>query len=128
MNFSVEQYAHALYHAVRETKDADKVIENLLSLLKSNNDIPKFEAVVKAYEKLEHDDQGIQSVTAEFAHNSEEGKKLLESLNLIAGKMLNVTVKENPDLIGGVVIKYDDVLIDASVKGQLERLRNQLIK
>ena len=35
--------------------------------------------------------------------------------------------KTDPSLIAGAVVQYDDILLDASVKGSLDRLKKSLI-
>ncbi len=37
-----------------------------------------------------------------------------------------IRAKQDPSLLGGLVIRIGDRQIDATVKGQLERLREQL--
>lgn len=36
------------------------------------------------------------------------------------------TYRKNPDLIGGVVLRIGDLLVDASVRGRLERFKNSV--
>jgi F-type H+-transporting ATPase subunit delta len=44
----------------------------------------------------------------------------------MVGKNLELKKKIDESLIGGVTIKVDDTLIDASVKSQLDKLKNTL--
>ena len=43
------------------------------------------------------------------------------------GGRVELTVQVDPSLLGGVVVRVGDRLIDGSVRGRLERLRNQLV-
>jgi F-type H+-transporting ATPase subunit delta len=44
----------------------------------------------------------------------------------LSGGQVALETAVDPDLIGGVVVRIGDRLIDGSVRGRLERLRNQL--
>ena len=39
---------------------------------------------------------------------------------------VNFTTEEDKSLLGGVVIRAGDMVIDASIKGQIESLANEL--
>ena len=44
----------------------------------------------------------------------------------MAGSRVELATKVDPDLIGGLTIQVKDRLLDASIRGRLERLRDQL--
>ena len=44
----------------------------------------------------------------------------------MAGSAVELRTEVNPDLIGGLTIQIRDRLLDASIRGRLERLRDQL--
>jgi F0F1-type ATP synthase delta subunit len=45
----------------------------------------------------------------------------------MAGLRIELTTTIDPSLIGGLTVKVGDRLLDASVRGRLERLRDQLV-
>jgi F-type H+-transporting ATPase subunit delta len=47
--------------------------------------------------------------------------------NLTQSQSVELSVKINPDLIGGVIIKVGSQIIDASIRGQLRRLSTSLV-
>jgi F-type H+-transporting ATPase subunit delta len=55
---------------------------------------------------------------------TDEIRAKLESLT---GKKIRLVSKTDPDLIGGFVVRLRDTVIDLSVEGQLEKLRNKLV-
>lgn len=130
MRITTHQYAQGLYEALREVKpeEHDKVIDNLVEVLRKNNELDKFQAVVSAYESLDLEQQGIKQAEVTFARDVEMNKTILEELNTVAGSKLQVEKKVDEEIIGGVVIRVDDTLIDASVKGQLNTLKESLSK
>src|SRR4029079_9856942 len=57
----------------------------------------------------------------------EERARLAETLGRRTGKTIELSEEIDPDLIGGVVLRLGDTIIDGSVAGQLRRLRQQLV-
>ena len=58
----------------------------------------------------------------------EEREKLVQSLEQRTGEHVDLTVEVDPSILGGVVIRMHDTIIDGSVRGTLERLREQLLQ
>jgi|Deesub1362A_J573_1020465.scaffolds.fasta_scaffold00415_31 F-type H+-transporting ATPase subunit delta len=47
-------------------------------------------------------------------------------LSRMTGKEIRISYQVNPDIIGGLVVRLGDRIIDASVKRQLERLKDSI--
>ncbi|MDI6703805.1 MAG: ATP synthase F1 subunit delta [bacterium] len=58
----------------------------------------------------------------------EEKSSLKETMRQVVGMEIRVELKEDPRLIGGIIARIGDRIIDGSVKTRLERLREELIK
>jgi F-type H+-transporting ATPase subunit delta len=130
MKFSVSQYAEALYHTLSETKpkDQEKVINNFIQVLKTNGDLGGYEAIIGEYEVLDRKMKGIKEVEMVTAHDGEISKEVITSLNSVIGDNIELKKKVDESLIGGIVVKVEDTLIDASVRGHLHKLKNNLSK
>lgn len=61
-----------------------------------------------------------------FPLNEIELKGLAEKLAAVCGKQLDITSSVNEELIAGARLKVGDRVIDASVKGQLDRLQQNI--
>jgi F-type H+-transporting ATPase subunit delta len=64
-------------------------------------------------------------VTVAKALSDETRDALVEALEEKTGKSIRLHMKENPDLIGGLVIRIGDHVIDGSVRNQLNALRDR---
>lgn len=130
MKITVEQYVDALVDAVGQVKpeNFDLVIDNLTRVLTQNGDLNKFEGIVAAYEQRLSGGAMVQKAEVTTAEAGVIDKQLADELNRIAGKQLELDEKVDPSLIGGLVLRIDDTIIDASVRGSLEQLRKTLIK
>ncbi len=57
----------------------------------------------------------------------DETEALQKRIAEIAGGKTELEIKIDESLIGGLTVRIGDNLIDASVRGRLERLRSQLV-
>lgn len=67
-------------------------------------------------------------VTSARELSSEEANALREALSQRLARQVTLKLEVNPDLIGGVVARVGDLLLDGSVRTQLESLRGGLRK
>lgn len=128
MKFSVQQYAEALHQTLSETSpaDQDKVIANFIRILGTNGDLHYYEAVIAEYEAVDRKQKGIREVEITTARDAEANSAVVEELNKAVGRDIDLKQKVDESLIGGVVVKIEDTLIDASVRGHLNKLKNKL--
>lgn len=127
MRYSKEQYAQALYEALQDSapKSHDTVIDNFIKTLKDNGDLGSYEAIIESYEKFDKQLRGVKEVEVTTA-GATVNKSLLNDLNILVGKDAEVIHKTDDKIVGGVVIRIDDTLIDGSIKHQLDNLGNTL--
>ena len=57
----------------------------------------------------------------------DEQTDLMRSLEQRTGLHVQLVTRVDPEILGGVVIRMQDTIIDGSVRGTLERLREQLL-
>lgn len=131
MKLTALQYAKTLFESLQDTdtKHHALVMDNFLAALKANNDLKMFEDIALEFEKLEKAQKGIKiaEVTSASPLNKQSEKDIIEQLNKIVGGKVELKQKVDEKLIGGVVIKLDDMLIDASAKKSLEELKKSII-
>lgn len=128
MRYTHQQYAQALYESFQDTKpkDHDQIIENFIEVLKKNGDLAEYEAIIQTFEDYDRSQKGIKQVEVTTAEEGKLSKEVLNHLNKLVGKNIEIKRKVDENIIGGVVIKVDDTLIDGSTKRQLEDLENTL--
>ena len=127
---TAEQYAETLFSVLQETKpkDQDHILDSFVRVLSENNDIHLYDAIEAAYRKLANVKDGITDVEITTAHSAKINSELLDGLNEIIGNKPHITYKTDESLIGGVVIRSGDTLIDGSVKHALEQLKKNIIQ
>lgn len=60
--------------------------------------------------------------------SADEQTALARSLEHRTGDHVELTVHVDPAILGGVVVRMHDTIIDGSVRGTIERLREQLLQ
>ncbi len=131
---TVQQYAQSLFEVLSDTnpKDHDKVIDNFIRILKTNKDLDKYEKIVEAYEKLLHLEANTTKIEITTTSQTVVTPGIIKELNKFAQENKehknDISTKSDDTIIGGVLIKVDDTLIDASLKNQLENLHSHLQK
>ncbi len=128
MKFSVTQYAQALHQTLGESKagDYDRVIDNFIRILNTNGDLPYYETIIQEYERIDREERGITEVEITTAGNVTINKETIQALNDAVDGDIELREKVDESLIGGVIVKIEDTMIDASVKGQLKHLKDKL--
>ena len=103
-------------------------VRNILLLLVRRGRIEQLPRVVAEFSRLDDRRQGITHATATSAAplTDPEVRALTARLEEMTGGRIALTTDVDPSLLGGLVVRVGDRLIDGSVRGRLERLRNQL--
>ena len=69
---------------------------------------------------------GIAGLTSAFELNDSHRESIVEAMKKRRGTEVDLVIDVEDSLIGGVVIRAGDLIIDASVKGRLDQLRQAL--
>ncbi|HEV8280675.1 MAG TPA: F0F1 ATP synthase subunit delta [Candidatus Limnocylindrales bacterium] len=102
---------------------------NLVRLLARRGRIDIVPAVAAQFGRLLDDSRGIVAATVSSAAPLDEDEEaaVRSRVEAMTGREVRLTTAVDPDLIGGLVVRVGDQWMDASVRGRLERLRNQLV-
>ena len=108
---------------------ASKPVTNLIQLMLRRGRIEDVPRVASEFRRLDNARQGITIATATSAAplSKDEVAALTSRLEAFTGGRVELDVHVDPSLLGGLVVQVGDRLIDGSVRGRLERLRNQLV-
>jgi F-type H+-transporting ATPase subunit delta len=103
-------------------------VRNIVFLLIRRSRIEQLPRVVDEFNRLDDRRQGITHATATSAAplTDTEARALTARLEEMTGGRIALTTDVDEGLLGGLVVRVGDRLIDGSVRGRLERLRNQL--
>ncbi|MGD8227131.1 MAG: ATP synthase F1 subunit delta [Desulfobacteraceae bacterium] len=122
--FALEDRRKVL-QVVLDKSNFSGVVKNFLNLLLDKNRIGAIEAIKAYYSRLTDEVSGIaraEIVTARPLKEETLGK-IERSLEGLTSKKIKPEVREDKDLIGGIVVKIGDLVLDGSVRAQLEGLK-----
>ncbi|MDD9822058.1 MAG: F0F1 ATP synthase subunit delta [Gammaproteobacteria bacterium] len=97
---------------------------NLLKLLSANGRLAALPAIASRFEQLRAESQGTvdAELVAAFAVGDEQQSTVAEALSRKLGRRVRLSAREDRGLIGGAIVRAGDLVIDASVRGQLQQL------
>lgn len=106
----------------------DKEGANFLKLLLQNNRLALLPYIAKQFEELKAEDEGyvdVDVLTA-FAFTKGAQQAFAATLEKTLSKKVHMNVAVDKSLIGGVLVRAGDRVIDGSIRGQLQNLRKAL--
>jgi F-type H+-transporting ATPase subunit delta len=126
------------YFSSQEKKDAiEKVVEGanehfvrFLQLLAERHRMPVVFRIRRVLDGLWAEENKLLTVTLKSAIELDKstvkdiGKKIEEQ----TGRKIELTQEVDPDVLGGLVMQVGNMVLDASVRGRLERLRKQVAR
>jgi F-type H+-transporting ATPase subunit delta len=110
---------------------ANKVRPVTLALLRQAVRVPRgrsLDVVVGRLAELAADrrNRSVAHVTAAMALSAEQEQRLATALSNIFGRAVSIQVELDPDLLGGLVIRIGDEVINGSIAARLAKARQEL--
>lgn len=103
---------------------------NLLRLAGENGRLDLFPEIAQEYEKLKAQAQGTleAEVISAYTVNAAQKKLITETLQKRFNKEVTITTIIDKSLIGGIVIRAGDLVIDGSVSTQIKKITHTLMR
>lgn len=121
------QFAKALYEVTKDLPKAQlpETIQQFVLILQKNNKLKKIDYIIEDFITYSKKQEGIKMVEIETAGKLESSA--LNKIKKLFGEKSEITETVHKNLLGGVKIKVDDMVYDASLKTQLLKLKASLI-
>ena len=125
--FSSKEKIEGLRKAI---EGADETTLNFLELLIEKHRMPVLFRVRRAFEDLWQEHNKLLPVNVTSAVELDEGtvKQIGERISQQTGRKVELSADVQPDILGGIVVRVGNQVLDASVRNRLERLRKQVAK
>jgi F-type H+-transporting ATPase subunit delta len=114
----------------RIVSDADERTLNFLELLAERHRMPALFRIRRAFDAMWADENKLLPVTVTSAVELDEelvnsiGKRIEEQ----TGRRVELASKVDPDVLGGLQVRVGNMVLDATVRNRLERLRKQVAR
>jgi F-type H+-transporting ATPase subunit delta len=114
----------------RAVSGADPAFVNFLKLLIENHRMPVIFRVRRGYDVLWEEENKLLPVLVTSAVEldkktvSQIGDKIAEQ----TGRKVDLSAEVDPDILGGIVVRVGNSILDASIRNRLEQLRRQVAR
>jgi F-type H+-transporting ATPase subunit delta len=112
------------------TAGGDDEFRNFLHLLTEKNRLPEVLDIYEEWERLlaaEEQILEVELITAVELSDAEAGE-IVEQIEEAAKRKVEASRSVDPDLIGGLILQAGSLRVDASVRGRLRDLREELLQ
>lgn len=119
----------SLLDAIAKKLGISREVRNFVAVLISNRRIHAYGEIAKNAIEQINDRLGIAEaeIVSVRELGTEERRRLEDQVTKVTGKRLRVRYALDPKLMGGVVVKVGSTIYDGSVRGQLQRMKEQLV-
>jgi F-type H+-transporting ATPase subunit delta len=135
---SLATFFFSPYFSTEEKKDGlgkvmeggDEIFVNFLELLLEKHRMPVIHRIRRDYDELWREENKLLpvQVTTAVELDEETVKSLGDRIEESTGQRVDLTSEVKPDIIGGIVLRVGNSVLDASIRNRLEQLRRQVAR
>jgi F-type H+-transporting ATPase subunit delta len=125
--FSSEEKKDGIGKAV---EGADERLVRFLELLAERHRMPVLFRIRREFDALYAEERKLLPVTITSAVELDQStvKRIGDEIQDQTGKSIELTTTVDPDVIGGLSMQVGNLIMDATIKARLERLRKEVAK
>jgi F-type H+-transporting ATPase subunit delta len=125
--FSTEEKEEGLHKAVT---GAHETVVNFLSLLLENHRMPVIFRVRREYDRLWQEANKLLAVqiTSAVELDPSIAQRIGDEIGRQTGRTVELTSSVDPEVLGGIVVRVGNSIVDATIRTRLENLRKQVVK
>src|SRR5919206_1184730 len=114
----------------RAVSGADEIFVNFLKLLIENHRMPVIFRIRRGYEQLWEEENRLLPVSVTSAVELDEAtvRQIGDRIAEQTGRKVELSSAVEPDILGGIVVRVGDTVLDASVRNRLEQLRRTVAR
>jgi F-type H+-transporting ATPase subunit delta len=125
--FSTNEKKDGLHRAV---DGAEELFLNFLELLLENHRMPAIFRIRRGYERLweEHNRLLPVEVTSAVELDEQTVRGIGDRIAEQTGRKVELSATVEPDILGGIVVRVGNQVLDASIRTRLDSLRKQVVR
>jgi len=109
---------------------AEPIVENFLRLLIEKHRMPTVFAVRRVFDELWRQENQLLPVeiTSAIELDKKTVKQIGDRIGEETGQKIELSERVDPDILGGLVVRVGNSIIDSSIRSRLDSLRKQVAK
>jgi ATP synthase F1 delta subunit len=125
--FSTEEKKQGLDKAL---EGEDEVVRNFLAVLIENHRMPALFRIRRELDAMWREVNKLLPVQVTSAVELDEAvtRQIGEEIGRQTGRKVELTTNVDPDVLGGIVLRVGNSILDASIRTRLDRLRKQVAR
>jgi F-type H+-transporting ATPase subunit delta len=125
--FATHEKVDGLHKAV---DGAEPIFMNFLELLLENHRMPALFRIRREYDRLwEHHNRLLPvAITSAVDLDEQTIKRIGDRIAEQTGRKIELSSTVEPDILGGIVVRVGNQVLDASIRNRLETLRKQVVR
>ena len=110
--------------------DADERLVNFLELLAERHRMPALFRIRRTFDAMWAEENKLLPVTITSAVKLDEAtvKSIGDTIGQQTGQRVELTANVDPDVLGGLVVRVGNSILDASIRNRLENLRRSVAR
>ena len=114
----------------RIVEDADPRLFNFLELLAERHRMPALFRIRREFDAMWREENKLLPVTVTSAVELDQGivEDIGREIEQQTGQRVELSSNVDPDVLGGLVVRVGNLVLDATVRNRLEQLRKQVTK
>jgi F-type H+-transporting ATPase subunit delta len=114
----------------RIVSDADERLLNFLELLAERHRMPALFRIRRLFDSLWAEENKLLEVTVTSATELDDGlvQEIGKRIEEQTGRQVELSADVDPDVLGGLMVRVGNMVLDATVRNRLEQLRKQVAK
>ena len=125
--FSTDEKVDGLHRALA---DPDESVVNFLELLIEKHRMPALFRIRREFDALWEEENRLLPVQVTSAIELDEStvRQIGDAIGEQTGRRIELTSEVDPGILGGIVLRVGNSILDASIRNRLEKLRKQVVK
>jgi len=125
--FSTEEKKEGLEKVV---EDGDETFTNFLGLLLENHRMPAVHRIRSQYDAMWSEEHKLLpvDVTTAIELDDDVVKRIGDRVGEQTGRKIELNAHIDPDILGGIVLRVGNSVLDASIRNRLNQLRRQVAR
>lgn len=131
MKVTPKEYAVGIFNSVKgkDENEVKNIVNKFVNLLIKNNDMSKTDKISEIFSFLwNKENKIVESEIVTAKKLDEESIGSLKNFLITQSKAKKIIIKEKIDrnILGGIIVRYDDKILNRSLKTKIENLSNSI--